>query len=160
VKLHLASQADHGLINTVLCDMTVLEMWAALIRNRWNNTPSETIQKWFIVPDAYVEFVQNTAQSALTSPAASLRGAVSEGVSERLRGTGAETLRQNLDVLVRDAVREEVLACRMVPYGPERVLSYYLSLRIEIENLRLALASVTSGIDAKTVMERFRREYA
>ena len=160
LKLQLSSSIGEELIQRVFRDTTLLEGWTAMLRSRWNGTDPDVIQAWFIVPDEYKEFVRNTSLLALTNPVQALQGYVSDTALNALAGITVESLRQNLDNHVRDAVRENILACRMFPYGPEKLLSYYLALKIENENLRLALSSVVSGIESRIVMERFRREYA
>ncbi len=160
LKLKIVSMVPEEKISQVLRDMTILESWTALLRNRWNGTDPEVMQKWFLMPNEYTVFVKNSALSALINPSSALLGFVSDGVYDRLNSVPVETLRQSVDLLIREAVRDDILQCRMVPFGPERVLSFYVSLRVEIENLRLALASVASGIESRIVIERFRREYA
>jgi hypothetical protein len=160
LKLKIASLVVEEKIATVLRDMALLESWTAILRSRWNGTDPEIVQKWFMLPDEYGVFIKNTAHFALANPVASLRGVISDGVLNRLEGVNLETLRQSLDIIVREVVRDEVLVCRMVPFGAERVFSYYVSLSIEVENLRLALATVVSGLESRVVIDRFRREYA
>jgi len=160
LKLQIASDTPEESVKTILRDMAVLECWTALLRSRWNGTSADIIQKWFIVPDAYVEFVKSTASLAESNPALALNNIVSGESIEGLRSAGLESLRQNIDALVREAVRNTVLAIRMAPFGPGKVLAFYVAMRIESENLRLALSSVVSGIESRIVVERFRREYA
>ena len=160
LKLKIVSLVEEEMVKNILRDTTILECWTAILRNRWNGTDAETIQKWFLVPPEYAEFVRNTAHLALTNPVPALHGHVSENIVNLFQGITPDILRQNIDILIRDAIRENVLGSRMITYGPEKVLAFYLALRIEIENLRLALAAVISGIESRTVIERFRREYA
>ncbi len=160
LKLRLASHIQEMMITTLLRDTAILESWAAILRSRWNGTDPEIVQKWFIVPDEYGNFVRNTVLSAGSNPALALAGVVSEMIASLFRGIDIDILKQNIDLLVRDAVHADVINCRMVTYGPEKVLAFYNALQIEIENLQLALASIVSSIESRIVIERFRREYA
>ena len=72
----------------------------------------------------------------------------------------SDVLKQNIDFAVNDAIRDDVYEFRKVPYGPEKALAFFIALDVELDNLRLSLAGVSNGIDPKSAIERFRREYA
>jgi len=81
-------------------------------------------------------------------------------VYQRLRSAGSENLRRDIDVYIGEAIRDDILMCRHITYGPEKVLAYLVGYTVEQENLRLALASVIEGIDSGVVAGRLRRDYA
>ena len=141
-------------------DIAALQIWSAVLRSRWNGTSSDVIQRWFVVNGAHGDLVKDTAVMAESNPAGALTGRISEHALYSVKEYGNEQIRRKVDTVTGEAIREEVLQCRMVPYGPEKVLGYVIAFQIEQENLRLALSSVVSGVDHRIAAERLRGEYA
>jgi vacuolar-type H+-ATPase subunit C/Vma6 len=160
LRLALADRAEEEQVSRVLHDIAILQCWTAVLRSRWNGTPTDVVRRWFIVPDRYAEMVRNCATLADSNPIAPLSGNVGESVVQALRNLGSEYIRRNVDAAVGDAIRDEVIANRMVTYGPERVISFFIAFNVEQENLRLVLASIVNGVEPRNVIERLRREYA
>ncbi|MCE5249668.1 hypothetical protein LLG96_05555 [bacterium] len=160
LRLSLASQAPEQSISTLLGTMAVLQTWTAVLRSRWNGTPAEVIQKWFVVPDMYTAMIRDTALLSESNPAEALAGKVSDTVFRKLRAEGTEKLRQNIDACTQEVIRDEAIEYRGIPYGPEKVLVFLAAYAVEQENLRLALASLVNGIEPRAAMETLRREYA
>ncbi len=160
LRLAVADSAPEEKIRNLLRDIALLQCWTVVLRTRWNGTPADVIRRWFIIPDPYGDMVRNTASLADTNPVGGLSGFVSEGVLRILRETGNEQISRDVDAAAREAVRDQALDLRYTVYGPERVLAFLVAHGVELENLRLALASIVHGVEPRIVMERLRREYA
>lgn len=160
LRLALAQSAPEEKVRRLLGDLAVLQGWSAVLRSRWNGTPAEVIRRWFMVPGAFGEMVRAASALAESNPVGGLSGHVSDTAFRALREAGADQIRRNVDAAAGEAVRGQVLDCRMVTYGPERVAAYFIAYMVEQENLRLALASVVNGMEPRIVMERLRKEYA
>lgn len=160
LQLELADAVEEDGVRTLLHDLAVLKCWSAVLRSRWNGTSADLVRRWFVVPERYAEMVRNIAGLAETNPIAPLSGQVGDSVLRILRDLGTEHIRRNVDSAAGDAVRDEVLENRMVPFGPERVASFLVAFTGEQENLRLVLASIVNGVEPRIVIERLRREYA
>ena len=158
--LHLAEAAPELPVSTLLRAMAVLRTWTAVLRDCWNGTSAEVLQRWFIVPETYRGMIDACVLLAESNPADAISGFVPDTVCQRLKSAGSENLRRDIDMYVEEAIRDEVLMRRLVPYGPEKVLAYLVGYTVEQENLRLALASVVEGIDSGVVAGRLRRDYA
>lgn len=160
LRLAHACEAREELISRLLHDIAVLQIWSAVLRSRWNGTSSDVIQRWFVVNGAHGDLVKDTAVMAESNPAGALTGRISEHALHSVKEYGNEQIRRKVDTVTGESIREEVLQCRMVPYGPEKVLGYVIAFQIEQENLRLALSSVVSGVDHRIAAEGLRGEYA
>ncbi|MDP2982017.1 MAG: hypothetical protein Q8O92_01635 [Candidatus Latescibacter sp.] len=160
LRLSQAGSAAEELVSHLLRDIAVLQCWSAVLRSRWNGTSSEVIRRWFVLPDINGDLVKDTAAMAESNPAGALNGRVSEHALLIIKESGHERIRRNVDAVAGEAIREEALQCRMVSYGPEKVLGYVIAFHVEQENLRLALSTAVSGVDPRIVAERLRREYA
>ncbi len=160
LRLAIAGSAPEEKVRGLLRDIAVLQCWSAVLRSRWNGTSADVIRKWFVLPDPYADMARNIAALADTNPVGGLSGFVSEGALRSLRETGNEQIRRNVDAAAGEAVRDQTLDLRSTVYGPERVLAFLVAYAVELENLRLALASSVHGIEPRIVLERLRREYA
>ena len=160
VRIGLSEAAQELKVREPLTALAVLQAWTAILRSRWNGTSPELVMKWFILPGDYAEFVKDTAMLSLTNPVLPLSGRVSDKIQKKMKNIPLDSLRQNVDFAVNESVRDEIIEMRYIPYGPEKVVSYFLSLGVELDNMRLSLASVVNGIDSKIVIERLRKEYA
>ncbi len=158
--LHLAGAATEPVVSSLLHTMAVLSTWAAVLRNCWNGTSAEVVQRWFIVPEMYAGMITASVHQAESNPVDAISGFVPDAVYQRLRSAGSENLRRDIDVYIGEAIRDDILMCRHIPYGPEKVLAYLVGYTVEQENLRLVLASVIEGIDSGVVAGRLRRDYA
>jgi hypothetical protein len=160
LKLALAGAAMEGMISRLLHDISILQSWSAILRSRWNGTSSDVIRRWFILNGVHGDLVKDAALQAESNPAGALTGRISDQALHIIKEFGNEQIRRKVDAVAGEAIREQVLQCRMVPYGPEKVLGFIIAFQIEQENLRLALSSVISGVDHLIAAERLRREYA
>jgi hypothetical protein len=160
LRLALAGAAPEEQVSRLLHDIAVLQSWSAVLRSRWNGTSAEVIRRWFVLPDINGDLVKDAAALAESNPAGALSGRISEHTLLVVKENGHERIRRAIDAVTAEAIREEVLQCRMVAYGPEKVLGYEIAFQVEQENLRLALSTVVSGVDHRIVAERLRREYA
>lgn len=158
--LHLAGAAPEPAVSSLLRTMAVLRTWAAVLRNCWNGTSAEVVQRWFIMPEMYAGMITAAVHQAESNPVDAISGFIPDAVYQRLRSAGSENLRRDIDVYIGEAIRDDILMCRHNPYGPEKVLAYLVGYTVEQENLRLALASVIEGIDSGVVAGRLRRDYA
>lgn len=160
LRLKLAEAAPEEKVRGLLLELAILQCWAAVLRSRWNGTSAETVRRWFIVPEKYIEMVRNAAVLADANPVAALGGRISDTALRVLHETGNEHIRRNVDAAVGETVRDRAMELRLVSYGPERVLSYLAAYNVEQENLRLTLSSIVNGVEPRIVIERLRREYA
>ena len=160
LRLALADSAPEEKVRRLLHDLAVLESWSAVMRSRWNGTSAEVIRRWFMIPESYAEMARAAAALAESNPVGGIAGFVSDNAFRALREAGTDQIRRNVDAAAGEAVRDQVFDCRMVTYGPERVLAYLTAFEVEQENLRLTLASIVNGVEPRIVMERLRREYA
>jgi vacuolar-type H+-ATPase subunit C/Vma6 len=159
LRLALARSAPEEKVRDLLGDMAVLQCWSAVLRSRWNGTSAEVIRRWFIVPESIAEMVRATATLSDSNLTGGLAGAISEGALRVLRDIGTDQIKRNIDAAAGEAIRSRVLECRMVTYGPERLAAFFVAWMTELENLRLTLASIVSGVEPPIVLERLRREY-
>ncbi|HUT62366.1 MAG TPA: V-type ATPase subunit [Anaerolineae bacterium] len=148
------------LARRTLNDMSLLQSWSSILRSRWNGTSPDTIKRWFILPKEYKDFVVETGIFSDSQPVTSLGGRVSESTLNFLYELGTERIRDNIDRAVGESIREQIVQCRKVTYGPERILSFAVASGVEQENLRLSLAAVVHGIEPQVIVEMLRREYA
>jgi hypothetical protein len=144
----------------VLRDKAALQAWSSVLRARWNGTDEEKIRHWFVVEPGLSALVGATCGAGDTDLAAPLVGVASRTTTDFLRARAGDELKSDLDKAMTEAVREEVLDCRRVAFGPERVLSYFAALDVEEANLRIALAAVMESLDRAKAISRLRREYA
>jgi hypothetical protein len=159
LRFELAESAPEESVRGFLRDIAVLGTWSAVMRSRWNGTSAETVLRWFMVPERFEGVVRASAMQAESNPAGGIMEFLSATAARAIREEGAERIRRNVDAAAGDAVREQALGCRMVTYGPERVLAFLAAFAVEQENLRLSLASVVSGVEPGIVAERLRREH-
>jgi vacuolar-type H+-ATPase subunit C/Vma6 len=160
LRLSQAGAAKEEQVSHLLRDIAVLKCWSAILRSRWNGTSSEVIRRWFTLPDIVGDLVKDAAALAESNPAGALTDRISEHALLVVKEVGHERIRRNVDAVAGEAIREGALQCRMVSYGPERVLGYVIAFHVEQENLRLALSSAVSRVAPQIVSERLRREYA
>jgi vacuolar-type H+-ATPase subunit C/Vma6 len=160
LEIIMSSLAPEKTVSDMLTDISVLKCWSSILRSKWNGTTADVIQKWFVLPGKYSSLPYDTALLSETNPLAPLNDRISETVLRRLRSLGNDVLKQNIDSAVNDAIRDDVFEFRKITYGPEKMLSFFIALDVELDNLRLSLASVSNGINPKTAIDRFRREYA
>ena len=160
LRLRLAEAAPEESVRSLLLELATLQCWASVLRSRWNGTPAETVRRWFVVPEAYSEMVRNASALSDANPVGALTGRISDSSLRVLRETGSEHIRRNVDSAVGETIRDRAMEGRLVPFGPERVLSFLVAYLVEQENLRLVLASIVNGVEPRIVIERLRREYA
>jgi V/A-type H+-transporting ATPase subunit C len=61
-----------------------------------------------------------------------------------------------LDLIIDSAVEQQLAQARRVPVGPEPVLAYVASRKVEISMLRMLLVGKLAGVDADTLRARVR----
>lgn len=160
LEIIMGTLAPEKTVSDMLLDISVLQCWSSVLRSKWNGTATDVIQKWFVLPGKYSSLPYETALLSETNPLAPLNERISESVLRRLKSLGNDVLKHNIDSAVNDAIRDDVYEFRKITYGPEKILSFFIALDVELDNLRLSLASVSNGINPKTAIDRFRREYA
>ena len=144
----------------LLGDRAALQAWSSVLRAKWNGAADETIRRWFVLSGGLAGLVDATLASAGGDAGAALVGYTSRPTADFLRSRGREQLRQDLEKAMSEAVREAVLSCRRVAFGPERVMSYLVAFDVEETNLRIALAAIAENLDKAGAIARLRREYA
>ncbi len=154
----VAEYVPEKLVREYMTDRALLTAWSGIFRLRWNGVPPEMIRSWFV-------FGQSTelASGILAreqEPKADISGRLSVRSSVVIEGLDMNRIRTDIDSASSDALRETVLACRLVPFGAERVLSYLVANEAEMVNLELCLSAVANGIDRDVTLSRLRREYA
>lgn len=157
--LALAALADEEGVGRALLDRTALTAWSAILRNRWNGTPSASVRRWFVLPPGYEALVETTDAKAESDPASGVVDYLSRPAGAVLRALGPAEVREDVDAAAASALREDVAALRYVPFGPERVIAYLFTLEIEGINLRIAFAAAAEGIEPARAVSRLRREY-
>jgi hypothetical protein len=151
-------RAPEKLVRRYFLDRSLLAAWAGVFRSRWNGVPAETIRSWFIY-DNGLELA--SALLALEQdPRAVIFHRLSSSSAAGLEGLEPARIRADIDSAAADALRDTVLACRLVAFGAERALSYLVAIEAELVNLELCLIAVANGIDRELALTRLRREYA
>ncbi len=154
----VAESVPEELVKRYMRDRAVLTAWSAIFRARWNGVAADMIKNWFIFGDS-TEFTA-AVLAAENDPKAVVMGRLSMPSSTALEGVDNHRIKADIDSVSADVLRDTVLACRRVPFGAERVLSYLVANEVEMVNLELCLSSVANSIDRATTASRLRREYA
>ncbi len=154
----VADSVPEELVKRYMADRAVLTAWSGIFRARWNGVPAETIKSWFVYGQS-TEFAA-AVLAAESDPKSVVSGLLSMPSATALEGMEPQRIKADIDSAAADVLRETVLACRRVPFGPERVLSYLVAIEVEMVNLELCLSTVANGIDRATTASRLRREYA
>lgn len=155
----LKTYAKEPLIATYLHDRALLSAWSAILRARWNGVPADSLKRWFIFGDDTTFAAEVCASEH--NPAAVVRSRLkSPSASSVIDQTDSSVLRNDVDAIVAEAMRDTIWSCRQVSFGPEKVLSHLCAVEVEVINLQLSLSAVALGIDRKVVTARLRREYA
>lgn len=141
-----------------MIDQALLTAWSGIFRLRWNGVPADMIRTWFVYDQS-----PDLAASILASeqePKAEIGQRLSARSATVLDVMDMHRIKTDIDAASSDILRDTVLACRMVPFGAERVLSYLVALDVELVNLELCLSAIANGIDRGVTLSRLRREYA
>ena len=154
----VAEFAPEKLVREYMADRAVLTAWSGIFRSRWNGVSADMIRNWFIFDNS-----RELASSILAmehEPKAEIAQRLSSRSAAILEGVDMQRIKTDIDGAASDVLRETVLACRMVSFGAERVLSYLVANEVEMVNLELCLSAVANGIDRDVTLSRLRREYA
>lgn len=154
----VADYVPEKLAREYMIDRSLLTAWSGIFRSVWNGVPAEMIRNWFVYDNS-----QELASSILSmehEPKAEISWRLSARSSTILENIDMNRIKADIDSAASDVLRETVLACRMVPFGAERVLSYLVANEVELVNLELSLSAVANGIDREITLSRLRREYA
>ncbi len=154
----VSEYAPEALVRDYMADRAVLTAWAGIFRLRWSGVGADIIKNWYVFDNSL-----DLASSILAmehEPKAEVSRRLSTRSSAILDGMDMNRIRQDIDGAVADILRDTVLACRLVPFGAERVLSYLVANEVEMVNLELSLSAIANGIDRDVTLSRLRREYA
>ena len=154
----VAEYAPEALVRDYMKDRSLLTAWSGIFRSLWNGVPADMIRSWFIYDNS-----GELASSLIAmehEPKAEISRRLTSRSSTILEGVDMQRIKTDIDSAASDVLRETVLACRMVPFGAERVLSYLVANEVEMVNLELCLSAVANGIDRDVTLSRLRREYA
>ncbi|MCC8190968.1 MAG: hypothetical protein LIP77_10115 [Planctomycetes bacterium] len=146
------------LVREYMRDRSLLTAWAGIFRLLWNGVPADMIRTWYVYDNSL-----DLAASMVASehePKAEISRRLTSRSSTVLDGIDLGCIRADIDSAASDVLRETVLACRMVPFGAERVLSYLVAIEVELVNLELCLSTIANGMDRDVTLSRLRREYA
>jgi vacuolar-type H+-ATPase subunit C/Vma6 len=154
----VADYAPEDLARQYMIDRALLTAWSGIFRSRWNGVPADMIKTWFIYENS-----TDLASSILATehePKAEISSRLSSRTSAVLDAMDMNRVKTDIDSAASDVLRDTVLACRMVSFGAERVLSYLVAIEVELVNLELCLSAIANGIDRDVTLSRLRREYA
>ncbi len=154
----VAEFVPERLVREYMTDRALLTAWSGIFRLRWNGVPAEMIRNWFVFGKS-TELAGGVIARE-QEPKAEISGRLSVRSSVVIESLDMNRIRTDIDSAASDALRETVLACRLVPFGAERVLSYLVANEAEMVNLELCLSAVANGIDREVTLSRLRREYA
>ncbi len=154
----VAEYIPEPMVRQYMLDRSLLTAWSGIFRSRWNGVSAEMIRNWFIYDNS-----QDLASSILAAenePKAEITKRLSVRSSAMLESADLARIKADIDSVAADILRDTVLACRMVPFGAERAMSYLVAIEVELVNLELCLSTIANGIDRDVTLSRLRREYA
>lgn len=154
----IADYVPEKLVREYMIDRSLLSAWAGIFRSRWNGVSADFIRNWFIYQNS-----RELASSILAmeqEPKAEISSRLTPRSAAILEGIETNRIKADIDGVASDVLRDTVMACRMIPFGAERVLSYIVALEVELVNLELCLSTIANGIDREVTLSRLRREYA
>ncbi|MCD8138417.1 MAG: hypothetical protein LUE17_01325 [Planctomycetaceae bacterium] len=154
----MADFVPEKLVRECMIDRALLTAWSGIFRLRWADVPADMIRTWYVYENS--RDLASSILAAETEPKAEISKRLSVRSSAILEGIDLNRIKADIDAASADVLRETVLACRMVPFGAERVLSYLVANEVEMVNLELSLSAVAFGIDREVTQSRLRREYA
>ena len=154
----VAERTPEPLVRQYMRDRALLTAWSGIFRLRWSGVPADMIRKWYIFENSN-EFA--TSVLALEhEPRAVIFARLSTQSAMILDHFDVPRIKEDIDGVVSEVLRDTVLQCRLMPSGPERVLAYLVSVDVELVNLELSLGAAVQGIDRDLTLSRLRREYA
>ncbi len=154
----VAESVPEPLVRQYMIDRSLLTAWSGIFRSRWNGVSADLIRNWFIYENS-----QDLAASILATeqePKTEISRRLSVRSSAMLENADPARIKADIDSVSADILRDTVLACRMVPFGAERAMSYLVAIEVELVNLELCLSTIANGIDRDVTLSRLRREYA
>ncbi len=154
----IADSVPQQLVKEYMIDRALLTAWSGIFRLRWSGVPAEMIKSWFVFDNAGE--LAASILAAENEPKAAISSRLSVRSAARLESLDMQRIRADIDEAAAEVLRETVMACRMVPYGAERALSYLVANEIEMVNLELCLGAIANNIDRDVTLSRLRREYA
>lgn len=154
----VGQSAQEKLSRAYLCDRAVLAAWSALRRSKANGVDGELARKWFVFGQDTVFAAEVLA--AEPDPRSAVLSRLSTPTAAALAAADVNRMRQDIDAVCADALRDLLVSCRRTPFGPERVVSYLAAQETEIVNLELSLGAVANDINRDVALSRLRREHA
>ena len=140
-----------------LCDMAELQIdlgnLKAFMRARVKNLPIQQAERLFVdggtvglstFAEAYRLPVEEIARLVVERPG--MRGMDPESIVDPAQ----------LDLVIDSAYARQLAQARRMPVGPEPVLSYVASRKVEISMVRMLLVGKLAGVDADTLRARVR----
>jgi V/A-type H+-transporting ATPase subunit C len=140
-----------------LCDMAKLRIdlgnLKAFMRARVRNLPVQQAEKLFVgggtvgvnrFVEGYRQPLEEIARQVAESPG--LYGVDPESIVDPAR----------LDLVIDSAVERQLAEARRMPVGPEPVVSYVASRKVEISMVRMLLIGKLAGVDSETLRARVR----
>ncbi len=150
--------APEPLVKSYMIDRSLLTAWSGIFRSRWNGVPAEMIRSWYIYDNS--PDLANSILAMESEPKAEISRRLSTRSSAVLESVDMNKIKSDIDSVASDVLRDTVLACRMVPFGAERTMSYLVAIEVELINLELCLSTIANGINRDVTASRLRREYA
>jgi len=152
-----AEMSPEPKVKRCLHDRAALSAWAAVVRARNNRIPPESLRQWFIFGEdrSFVIAILRDETQLIQA----MKPFVGDAAYRVLERTEPGRLRDDVDAVVAEALRGDLLECRRVVTGPERVLAYLEALAVEETNIRLCCAAVVGDMNRDVVVGRLRMEY-
>jgi V/A-type H+-transporting ATPase subunit C len=125
----------------------------AFVRARVKNLPVQQAERLFVdggtvglsmFTEGYRLPLDEIARRIAERPA--MQGAEPEEIMDPAR----------LDLIIDSAVADQLAMARRMPVGPEPVLSYVASRKVEISMVRMLLVGKLAGVDVDTLRARVR----
>ncbi|MDR3210719.1 MAG: V-type ATPase subunit [Planctomycetota bacterium] len=158
LMLAVAKRMPERLARAYMSDRAILTAWGGILRVRHNGASEEMVRNWYVLGSGG-EFAQSVL-AAENDPRSAVYRRLSTTTAAALERADAARLKADVDAVAVDSLHDIVLACRQVPFGAERALSYLVAIEVELVNLELSLGAVVNAIDRPTTILRLRREYA
>jgi len=140
-----------------LCEMAELQIdlgnLKAFMRARMKNLPIQQAERLFVnggtvglnpFIEGYRLPLEEIARRVVERPG--MRGVDPESIIDLAQ----------LDLVIDSAVARQLAQARRVPVGPEPVLAYVASRKVEISMVRMLLVGKLAGVDADTLRARVR----
>lgn len=154
----VAQSVPERLVREYMIDKSLLAAWSSIYRSRANGASADVVKAWFLY-DGSTEFA-SAMMASENDPRQLICARLTPRSSAILENIDPHRIKADIDSVAADVLRDTVLACRLCPVGPEKVLAYIVAVETELVNLELALSAVANDLDRDTALSRLRREYA